>query len=58
LARALANGHRQTGVRGDAWQQGGAGVIGTDGVIRYVYRSKVPGDHPSLADVLEAIPSA
>lgn len=56
LMRAFSEGHRQTRTRGDRWQQGGAIVVGTDGDIRYAYRSRISGDHAPLDDVLAAIP--
>jgi len=57
LVRALLGGHRQTGIRGDPWQQGGAAVISTDGNLTYVYVSKAPGDHAPIDEVLHAIPA-
>jgi hypothetical protein len=57
LVRALLRGHRQTGIRGDAWQQGGAAVVSKDGELTYVYVSDAAGDHAPVKEVLRAIPN-
>jgi len=57
LVRALLRGHRQTGIRGDPWQQGGAAVISKDGKLTYVYVSSAPGDHAPVDEILHAIPA-
>ena len=57
-ARALAGGHLQHALAGDAWQQGGVFVIAPPDRELFAYASAVAGDHPSTADILAALPSA
>jgi len=45
--RASRAGHKQDGVQGNAWQQGGMLIVGPGDVLHASYRSKGPGDHPS-----------
>jgi hypothetical protein len=54
-ARAWREGFRQSDVQGDAWQLGGVLVVRPGGVVAYRYLSKVPGDHPPVADILAAL---
>lgn len=54
--RAYEKGFRQTATQGDALQLGGVVVVLPDGRVPYVYRSKVAGDHPEPARILEALP--
>lgn len=54
-ARALAAGHRQGPVQGDAWQLGGVLVVDTEGGVLYRHLSDAAGDHPPVADVLRAL---
>jgi len=56
--RAFAGGHRQTRVQGDAKQLGGVFVISPGPELRYSYRSRFAGDHPDIAEVIAALPSA
>lgn len=51
-AKALAGGHHQSMVRGDAWQQGGAFVIAPGRGILYAQRSQSPGDHADPNELL------
>jgi hypothetical protein len=53
--RALRGGFRQGRIQGDATQQGGVLVVGTDGAIRYRHADRVAGDHAPLAAVLAAL---
>lgn len=53
--RALRGGFRQGRTQGDATQQGGLLVVGTDGAIRYRHADRVAGDHAPLRDVLAAL---
>ena len=53
--RALSSGSRQTGVQGDPWQLGGVFVIRPGGDLTYRYVSREAGDHPPVADILEAL---
>jgi AhpC/TSA antioxidant enzyme len=54
---ALLRGHRQGGMRGDAWQQGGAFVIDTEGHIRFAHVDRRSGDHVKPQDLLDAVQS-
>jgi AhpC/TSA antioxidant enzyme len=54
--RALGGGFFQGLTKGDALQQGGIFVIGTDGSEVYRYASKFAGDHPELSDLIAALP--
>ena len=54
-ARALRAGFRQGRVQGDATQQGGVIVVGTDGRLRYRHADRWPGDQAPVADVIAAI---
>lgn len=42
--RALRGGHRQSAVRGDPWQQGGALIFGANGDLAYEARDLGVGD--------------
>jgi len=53
--RALWSGHRQTDVQGDPWQLGGVFVIHPDGSLRFAQRSREPGDHPDVDDVIASL---
>lgn len=53
--QAYRQGYRQTSVRGDPVQQGGAFVIGRGGELRYQFVSQHAGDHPGLAALLAAL---
>lgn len=53
--RAYRAGHRQGAVEGDPWQQGGVLVLAPGDRDVFVYVSKVGGDHPSEAQVLDAV---
>jgi hypothetical protein len=52
--RALGTGYLQKGVQGPPLQQGGVLVVGPGNFVHYLYRSKKAGDHPSMAEILEA----
>lgn len=56
--RAFKSGYRQRSVQGDPWQQGGVFVIAPGDRVLFSYVSKVTGDHPDPADVLDAIPQS
>ena len=56
--RALRAGHRQTGVQGDPWQQGGAFVITPAGEVRLRHVSQVAGDHADPAQIHQALQRA
>jgi NAD(P)-dependent dehydrogenase (short-subunit alcohol dehydrogenase family) len=53
--RALRRGSRQGAVQGDPWQLGGVFVIRPGGELTYRYVSREAGDHPPVADILEAL---
>lgn len=44
LLRALRAGHKQTGVQGDPWQQGGVLVFGPDGRLLHQQLDGAAGD--------------
>lgn len=50
--RAYREGHSQEGIQGSALQQGGALVVGPGDLVHYLYRSREPGDHPPVPDLL------
>ena len=52
--RALSKGHFQHRTQGDALLNGGVLVARQGGECVYAWASKVAGDHPRTADVLEA----
>jgi peroxiredoxin len=49
---------KQTRAGGNVWQQGGAFVIDTAGVVRYAHRSANPGDHAPVDELLAAAADA
>ena len=51
---AYAAGHRQAGVQGDPWQQGGALVVAPDGPVLLHHASDSIGDHVAAEILLEA----
>jgi peroxiredoxin len=53
--RAFKKGFRQTGVKGDAWQQGGVFVIDAGGEVVFEQRSKAAGDHADPDAILAAL---
>lgn len=55
--RAFKGGYRQTGVKGDAWQEGGVFIISPQNNLLYSYRSKAAGDHPHPEDILKVLRS-
>lgn len=56
--RAFRKGYRQTGTRGDRYQQGGVFVILPDGSMPYRYLSRYAGDHPPAGEVVAALERA
>lgn len=52
--RARRGGFQQTGVRGDAWQQGGAFVLAPGNRVLYEQRSEVGGEHADPQALLDA----
>ena len=55
--KALRQGFRQTGVAGDAFQQGGVVAIAPGGQEVYRYISRDAGDHPRPDAILAALKS-
>ena len=54
--RAMKSGHMQTGLKGDAWQQGGVFVIQQpENVVSMAYVSEAAGDHPSIESIIGGI---
>jgi AhpC/TSA antioxidant enzyme len=56
--RARQGGFKQSGVKGDPWQEGGVFVVTPDGSVPYSYISETAGDHPEPADVVAAVEAA
>ena len=52
---ALLAGFRQGARRGQVFQQGGTFVLGPGEKVRFEWRDRFPGDHPSMEDVLAAL---
>jgi hypothetical protein len=55
--KAFMAGNRQGRTQGDAWQQGGALVIGTDGSVLWHHISDRPDDIASGPEILDALTS-
>ena len=56
--RATRSGHKQTGLKGDAWQQGGVFVIRQpDPNVSFAYVSETSGDHPSIESIVAGLKS-
>ncbi|MBI2528041.1 MAG: hypothetical protein HYV93_18900 [Candidatus Rokubacteria bacterium] len=55
LLAALLSGFRQGPARGHILQQGGTFVLGPGATVRFEWRDRFPGDHPSIEDVLAAL---
>lgn len=53
--RAFVNGHRQTRLAGDAWQQGGVIVLDRTGSVVYLQRNADAGDRPDPAAIIVAL---
>lgn len=53
--RAMAKGHVQTRILGRSFQNGGVLIAAPGDVARYVYISRLAGDHPRNAVILDAI---
>lgn len=56
--RAWKSGARQTSVKGDPWQLGGTFVLEAGGKLLFRHVSREAGDHPSVGEVLAALPPA
>ena len=54
LLRALRRGHKQTGVKGDPWQQGGVLVFARDGRLLHQQLDGAAGDLLDVDAVLAA----
>lgn len=53
--RAYKSGHRQEGIEGDRFQQGGALVVKPGGEVTYAFAADYPGHHPDPKELLEAV---
>ncbi len=53
--RALRAGFAPGAIQGSALQLGGAIIMNPDGTIRYLYKSREAGDHPSVQEMLAAL---
>ena len=56
--KAAFGGHVQTGLAGDAWQQGGVFVLGRGGEVLYEQRNEHAGTRPDVAAILQALARA
>ncbi len=52
---AWKQGFRQKKPQGNVWQQGGVFIVNPDGKIRFSYRSKFGGDHPTPSTIANAL---
>ncbi|HEY1692993.1 MAG TPA: peroxiredoxin-like family protein [Polyangiaceae bacterium] len=55
---ARADGHKITGLFGDLTQLGGLTVTSPPARLVYFFRSEYAGDHPAVAEVLDAVTRA
>lgn len=55
LLVALLSGFRQGRASGRILQQGGTFVLGPGAKVRFEWRDRFPGDHPSMEAVLAAL---
>ncbi len=53
--RAYQSGHRQRGVKGDPWQQGGNVAVAADGTVLGVERASVAGDQIPVHTLIAAL---
>ena len=54
--RAMKSGHTQSGLKGDAWQQGGVFVIQQpENTVSMAYVSEAAGDHPNIESIIKSI---
>jgi hypothetical protein len=56
--KSILGGNPQKGVKGDAFQQGGAMIVLRDGTLAWTYVSEGVGDHPPNERVLSKLKSA
>jgi peroxiredoxin len=54
-AKLIGHGRRLQRPTEDTWQLGGDFVVGRDGRLVYVFRSKDPDDRPAVDDLLVAV---
>ena len=54
---AFKDGHRQTAVAGDVWQQGGVAVFDTQGHVNYVFADQEAGSALPWSEVWQAVAS-
>lgn len=52
---AYRSGHRQRGIEGDPWQQGGTVVVGREGEIAYRFCAESAGEEAPSGEILEAV---
>lgn len=53
--RAYQSGHRQRGVKGDPWQQGGNVAVAANGSVLAVERASVAGEQIPVRNLVEAL---
>lgn len=52
---ALMGGHKPGALKGSPLQLGGAAIVTPDNRVTYYFQSKFAGDHPSIAELLDAV---
>lgn len=55
IVRAWKNGHRQSKLQGDPFQQGGAVIILPDDTIAFEFISRFGGDHPLPQQIIDKL---
>jgi hypothetical protein len=53
--KAFIGGARQGLVQGDAWQQGGALVVATDGTVKWHHANEHPDDNATVDELVRAL---
>ena len=53
--KRFLRGEKIEGIQGDPTQLGGDLIIGADGRVRYVYRSKDPTDRPPVEELMDVL---
>ena len=56
--RAIRGGFRQSRTQGHAYLLGGVAILDSGGAVRWRYRSRYAGDHPSPRQILDAVKRA
>jgi hypothetical protein len=53
--KAMLQGEKWRGIRGDSAQLGGDVVVDADGIIKLIHRSDFPIDRPSVDNLLASV---